>query len=325
MQDTHQHSVTPRYSQAILQMAERLGISLSPHLGQRLKGLQRVPIAWQDELWEAFCQAGNDPLIGLRLGLEIQVGHLDSLGMLLVTCHTLGEALEELIEYAPVISHGGDFQMQRRADSIFIEYQPRFQVRQAERVEAALGGILNLTRWATGGRFQPSGIWLKHVPLAEPARYAELAGCPVHFGAEGNCLGFPVEQLDLPQIQANSALREHLRRLTDQVLVEVGRQSLCAAVEQLVRAQPRWGKERIAEQLHISGRHLHRRLAEEGLTFRSLRDSVLHGMACDMLGTEQRLAEIAGQLGFSDEGAFTRAFRRWQGLTPARYRESQGR
>ena len=145
IQDIHQHSVTPRYSQAILQMAERLDISLSPHLAQRIQGLQRVPIAWQDELWEAFCRASNDSLIGLRLGLEIQVGHLDSLGMLLVTCHTLGEALEELVEYAPVISDGGDFQMQRQAGEVFIEYQPQFQVRQAERVEAALGSILNLT------------------------------------------------------------------------------------------------------------------------------------------------------------------------------------
>lgn len=325
MQDIHQHSVTPRYSQAVLQMAERLDIGLSPHLGQRIEGLQRVPIAWQDELWEAFCHASGDALVGLRLGLEIQVGHLDSLGMLLVTCHTLGEALEELVEYAPVISDGGDFQMQRQAGDMFIAYQPQFQVRQAERVEAALGSILNLARWGTGGRFQPAGIWFRHAPLAEPSRYAELAGCPVHFNAQNNRLGFSAAQLDLPQIQANSALREHLRRLTDQVLLEVGRQSLCAEVEQLIRTQPRWGKERIAEQLHISGRHLHRRLAEEGLTFRSLRDSVLQGMACEMLATDQRLAGIAEQLGFSDEGAFTRAFRRWHGVTPARYRESPGR
>ena len=33
-----------------------------------------------------------------------------------------------------------------------------------------------------------------------------------------------------------------------------------------------------------------------------------------------RLAEIAEALGFSDENAFNRAFRRWQGLSPARYR-----
>lgn len=323
MHESIEQSVTPRYSQAMLQMAERMNIVLPARLRARLEGLQRVPIGWQDELWEAFCQASGDPLIGLRLGLEIQVGHLDSLGMLLVTCDTLGEALEELVEYAPVISDGGEFHMRQQAELVLIEYRPRFQVRQAERAEAALGSLLNLTRWATGGRFQPAGIWLRHPPLATPERYQALAGCPVHFDAEHFQLGLTADQLKLPQIQANSVLRDHLRHLADQMLAELGRQSLCAEVEQLIRTHPRWGKERIAAELQISGRHLHRRLAEDGLSFKALRDSVLQSMACQLLDSEQRLAQIAEQLGFSDENAFTRAFRRWQGVTPARYRERE--
>lgn len=323
MHETSEQSVTPRYSQAMLQLAERAGIVLPDHLSRRMDGLQRVPIHWQDELWEALCRASGDPLTGLKLGLEIQVGHLDSLGMLLVTCDTLGEALEELVEYTPVISDGGDFRMRREADVVLIEYLPRFHVRRAERAEAALGSLLNLTRWATGGRFQPDGIWLMHAPLANPMRYQALTDCPVHFAAGRYQLGFAADQLALPQIQANSVLRDHLRHLADQMLAELGRQSLCAEVEQLIRTHPRWGKERIAAQLQISGRHLHRRLAEDGLSFKALRDSVLQSMACQLLDSDLRLAQIAEQLGFSDENAFTRAFRRWQGVTPARYRETR--
>lgn len=323
MHDISEQTVTPRYSQAMLQLAERAGIALPEALRARMEGLQRVPIHWQDELWEALCEASGDPLVGLQLGLQIQVGHLDSLGMLLVTCDTLGEALEELMEYTPVISDGGEFRLRRETDLVFVEYRPRFQVRQAERAEAAMGSLLNLTGWATGGRFQPAGIWLRHRPLAAPERYAELTGCPVHFQAEHYQLGITPEQLALPQIQANSVLRDHLRQLADQMLAELGRQSMAAEVEQLIRAHPRWGKERIAEQLQLSGRHLHRRLAEDGLTFKALRDSVLQSMACQLLGSDLRLSQIAAQLGFSDENAFTRAFRRWQGVTPARYRETR--
>lgn len=322
MHDCAEHTVTPRYSQAILQMAERLGIVLPDRFGQCLQGISRVPIAWQDELWEAFCEASGDPLIGLRLGLEIQVGHLDSLGMLLVTCETFGEALEELIEYAPVIGDGGEFRLHRDGPQAFIDYQPHLSVRRAERVEAVLGSMLNLSRWATGNRFQPSGIWLAHAPLAEPSRYEELVGCPVHFNAGCNHLGFASDQLSLHQIQANGALREHLRRLADQTLAELGHQSLSAEVQRLVTAHPSWGKERIAEQLHLSGRHLNRRLAEDGLSFKTLRESVLQAMACQALRGDRRVTDIAEQLGFSDENAFIRAFRRWQGVTPARYRSS---
>lgn len=323
MHDCTEHSVTPRYSQAIVQMAERLGIGLPAALVERLHGAQRVPIDWQDELWEAFCQASDDPLIGLKLGLAIQVGHLDSAGMLLVTCDTLGEALEELIEYSPVVGDGGEFVLHSEGGQMFIDYRSHLRVRSPERVEAVLASILSLTRWATGGRFTPSGIWMQHAPLAPATQYEALLGCPVHFRAACNHLAFDAGQLDLPQIQANSALREHLRQLADHTLSELGQHSLSAQVQRLVSSHPRWGKERIAEQLDLSGRHLNRKLAEEGLSFKSLRESMLQQMACRALQGERRVADIAEELGFSDETAFVRAFRRWQGVTPAKYRSDR--
>ena len=150
-----------------------------------------------------------------------------------------------------------------------------------------------------------------------------MIDCPLHFEAGCNRITFSADQLELPQIQANSALRDHLRQLADQTLASLGQHSLAAEVQAQVRSQPRWGKERIAEQLGLSGRHLNRKLAEEGLSFKTLRESVLQEMACQALQQGRlSVAQIAEQLGFSDENAFVRAFRRWQGETPARYKAS---
>lgn len=324
MGETSEHSVTPLYSQAIVQAAQRQGLVLPAALLAELRPGQRVPLATQDALWDAFCAASSDPLAGLRLGLEMQIGHLDSVGMLLVTSDTLGEALEELIEYAPVIGDGGEFSLRRAGGLVFIDYQPDYSVRRAERVEAVIASQLNLTRWSTGAHFRAAGIWLSHTALGDPQDYAQLIDCPVHFAAAQNSLGFAAEQLHLPLIQANSALREHLRQLADQTLAALGQHSLTADVQRLVRQHPRWGKERVAAELDLSGRHLNRRLGEEGLSFKSLRESVLQQMACRALQSDQRVAEIAESLGFSDEGAFVRAFRRWQGVTPARYKAGGG-
>nr|WP_322940849.1 AraC family transcriptional regulator ligand-binding domain-containing protein [Pseudomonas sp. s4] len=49
-----------------------------------------MPLARQDALMEAFCTAADDPLIGLRLGCALQVGHLDMVGALLMSCETVG-------------------------------------------------------------------------------------------------------------------------------------------------------------------------------------------------------------------------------------------
>ena len=77
----------------------------------------------------------------------------------------------------------------------------------------------------------------------------------------------------------------------------------------------------IAERLGLSGRHLNRRLAEEGSSFKLLRERVLHAMAEQLLQGPARLAEVAERLGFSDESAFAKAFRRWSGMTPGQFRQ----
>jgi AraC-like DNA-binding protein len=320
---TNTPSVTVHFTQAILQAAERLALPL-PEALRALGQQARVPLERQDELWEAFCASAADPLIGLHLGNALQVGHLDMLGALLMSCETLGEGLEALLEYYPIVGEGGEFTLVEEGAWVQLRYQPHYQVRRAERVEAVLASVLHLTRWVSGERVCPRQLQVTHAALAEPARYADLLGCPLQFDAADNGLLFARADLAVPLIQANAPMREHLRSLADNLLERLGAQSLSVRVEQLLRTQPRWGKERIAEQLQLSGRHLNRKLAEEGSSFKLLRDRVLYQMAEQLLRESPRLAEVAERLGFSDESAFAKAFRRWSGVAPGQYRMGQG-
>ena len=127
----------------------------------------------------------------------------------------------------------------------------------------------------------------------------------------------------MPLIQANPELCLQLRGLADRLLAELDSQSLSGQVRTLLYEQPRWGKERIAEKLCMSGRHLVRKLAEEGASFKLLRATLLQEMAEKHLRANLSTADVAQELGFSDESAFTKAFKRWAGVTPAQYREQQ--
>ena len=71
-----QTSVTLSYTQGILQAAERNGICLPSDLCQQATAQGRTPMHIQDEVWEHYCAAADDSLAGLRLGLNLQVGHL---------------------------------------------------------------------------------------------------------------------------------------------------------------------------------------------------------------------------------------------------------
>ena len=80
----------------------------------------------------------------------------------------------------------------------------------------------------------------------------------------------------------------------------------------------------LAAALHLSLRSLQRKLAERGLRYENLLDDTRRELALAQL-REARIAlnEIAFLLGFSDASSFSRAFRRWTGLSPTAWREQQ--
>jgi AraC-like DNA-binding protein len=78
---------------------------------------------------------------------------------------------------------------------------------------------------------------------------------------------------------------------------------------------------RVAAAIHTSPRTLRRRLEARGFTFRALLEDARKRLAVRYLREPQlSLAEIAHLLGYSEQSAFTRAFRYWMNTTPKRWR-----
>lgn len=311
-------SVAPRFSQALVETARRLQLVTNVHAPS---GNDRVALDTQDTLWSELVKQSTDPLIGLQLALNLQVGHLDLTGLLLMSCETLRETFETLLEYLPLIGQGGDVALEPQSELLRLSYQPHYTCCQAQRVELALACTLQLARWSTDNRFRIQRISFRHAPLDEPERYQALLQCPVQFEAAENSLLFHSSELDHRLIQANPALRDQLSTLADQSLRELGDHSVSAQVANALRSNPRSSKEDIARQLALSGRHLARCLVDEGFSFRQLRDRELEALAREALQRGDKVTAISYDLGFSDDSAFAKAFRRWTGLSPSQFRE----
>ncbi|GGE54268.1 hypothetical protein GCM10011533_03480 [Streptosporangium jomthongense] len=105
---------------------------------------------------------------------------------------------------------------------------------------------------------------------------------------------------------------------------EMARVSLGSKVSSLISIQLARGKvgvEVVASQLHMSRYTLHKKLRREGLTFARLLEDVRRKQALTYMQDRTKpLVEIAEQLGFSELSAFSRAFKRWMGTSPAEYR-----
>jgi AraC-like DNA-binding protein len=320
------YSVTTRFARALIEDALQQGVELPAAMRRALAASgPRIPMARQDDFWSLFCAARPEPLAALRLGLSLQVGHLDIVGLLLLSCETLGRAAEVLTEYAPIVGDQARFEVVRTADDVTLKYWPGYQVCRDQRVEATLGCVVNLARWMTSNSFKPREILFAHQAAAQAGAYKVLLGCPVRFGAGVNGVVMDASEFNRPLIHASGDVHAHLRLLADDRLTSLQRGGLLAEVEQIIRVHPRWGKERIAETLGISGRHLNRKLGAESVSFKTLRETVLYEIARDALEKRQPTAAISAQLGFSDENAFSRAFVRWSGQTPAQYARGEKR
>ncbi|MFW5825124.1 MAG: helix-turn-helix transcriptional regulator [Marinobacter sp.] len=95
-------------------------------------------------------------------------------------------------------------------------------------------------------------------------------------------------------------------------------------VRPLIARQLARGKvkvESVAAELNMSRHTLYKKLKEENLTFAGLLEDVRREQALKYLHDRNRtLSEVAELLGFSELSAFSRAFKRWMGKSPAEFR-----
>ncbi|MER0238343.1 AraC family transcriptional regulator ligand-binding domain-containing protein [Fulvimarina sp. MAC8] len=77
----------------------------------------------------------------------------------------------------------------------------------------------------------------------------------------------------------------------------------------------------VASKLETNRRALQRSLDQEGFNFSGLLEELLKERAITLLrSTDLNVTDVALQLGYSDSAHFSRAFRRWTGTPPCRYR-----
>ena len=82
--------------------------------------------------------------------------------------------------------------------------------------------------------------------------------------------------------------------------------------------------EDVADALHVSSRTLQRRLQDAGSSFQRVLDEARHPLARHYLNNSAlELNEAAYLLGYEDGNSFVRAFRTWEGIPPARWREER--
>lgn len=184
---------------------------------------------------------------------------------------------------------------------------------------------MNLLRQLGGARFEPKYVQLTiDVRPGDVGEIESVLGCNVHVRSPVNAIGFSRDQLDSPIASANRLLYRLLGGYLDRVR-DANRVSFAERVRDYIRGDLPKGNcsiDRCAEKFGISVRTLQSRLAEEETSFSAMIEEVRILLAKTyLLRPESTLDEIAEWLGYGEQTSFGRAFKRWTGTTPQKYRQ----
>ena len=324
-------SVTLSYTRAMTAALNSLGLAIPPAAQDILSGIdekQRVPMDVQEQLWLALAEAHPDPLLGVRLGRAMHGSQMGLVGYLLMTQKTLGAAIEQLLVYHPLVGEGGHFELRRGAHHADLCYLPNNLRCARLRVETVLSACLAQTRSMTGQPFRAQGVQLAYPApsLALQQQYQQLLQAPVQFNATVSAIRFRPQDLEIPLVAADQQVMSRLKPEADALLRALTNRSLQLQVAHLLQQEPQLTREQVASQLCISPRHLGRKLLQENASFRAIQDEVRSHYARQWLCQGGRNnAEIAASLGYCDESAFGKAFRRWTGVSPKAYKRNECR
>ena len=298
---------------------------LAPEVATQRSVTVDVDVA--ERLLDECAAQTKTPAFGLELARHVPRGVFGWLEFGLRSAATLDDALPLLVRYYALVNRKAGFSYSQSGATRELTYDvPGRKGGLGPHLnEFSIAYVLGVARQVVGRDWVPERVWFAH---AEPAWARDVHahfGCPVRFGAKASGLAIPAGVATRPFVEHDAPLQALVRaRLEELMPLHTSSQPITTRVRAELVA--RIGRDEvdaaaIARTLGFSTRTLQRTLADEGASFtvlvedarRSLAETLL---ARDDLGVEQ----VAALLGYADLRGFDRAFKRWTGTSPTRWR-----
>jgi AraC-like DNA-binding protein len=287
----------------------------------------RVPMEVVGRMWMELPELLEAPSFGLDLAAASERLPMPFAARLVAASATLGEGLARLRRFERVLHDVETTLLEEREQAVHIVFDTRGGVPLPRHtIEFAWAFWVVLARRVTGSQVSPQAVQFTHPAPESTLRHRELFGVEPTFGALDNRLVYAPEDLARPCLGADPGLGELLEHWARAQLEKLPpREPFIAEVHDAVARAFVAGDVTLAEvaaQMGLGERTLQRRLREHGLRFADVLDQVRRAIALERLsGPDVSLAETAFALGFSDQTSFHRAFVRWTGTSPGRYRQ----
>jgi AraC-like DNA-binding protein len=269
----------------------------------------------------------RDEALGLHIAEGAHENAFDLMSHLVSHAPTLREAFGLVAQFQYLLIDDGHIALRETGTSAALHYHFVRTLERADRLQAefVVAAFLRFVRFFGGSGVAPQVASFEHARPVHHREYARIFGEVVRFSQHTTGLTFDRVVLDRVQLHQHpelfALLRSQAERALERVATGLGH---AEQVKRYLLARPPARIPDIstaARDLGLSARSLRRRLAGDATSYRSLVRATLESSAGHLLrDPRQSIQETAHALGFTNVGAFHRAFKRWTGMTPAQYR-----
>lgn len=292
-----------------------------------LDKVQAVPADNFFDLHE-FLDDALGPGFAVRVGQEMKMDDYGVLGLSWKTCSRAGEIYERSERYFQLLSNTYVFKVEKEGDlsKVFL-YRDAYRRGVSLSNEATFSAtVVVLKAMTEKSHIEPQRVSFKHSPPLNLKSHQEAFNCPILFDQPHDFMVYKTVDLETRTAKADVSINKFLLERVEEETkgIEVSSNKIASDVERLIKDALPSGIPsilQIGEHMGMSSRTLTRRLSDSGLTFRNLVKQTQERISIDLLKNSScSIGEIAFQTGFSEQSAFSRAFKQWTGQSPLDYR-----
>ena len=263
----------------------------------------------------------GDAAFGLRMAEQLHPSHVGALGYAWLASSSLGTAIRRLSRYHRMMNEHLQLRVEEgnRSLSVCIAVDPG-PLNPAALADSQLGALLLFSKMNFGERLRPLRVSFRRPKPEDTSPWEEFFEAALDFAAADDSLTFRHDDMTRRLTVSNRALVQVHENVLDRYLVQLDRTRVVGRARAMIADRLPSGApsaDEVASGLGMNTRTLHRRLAAEGASFRSLLTGVRKELADRYVADPlYEITEIAFMLGYSDSSAFSRAFRGWFGESP---------
>lgn len=332
-------SVSVHYLSIITNALKRMGYpaiqgnDYDNTLNEDERYIQRVSADVLFDTWQQAEQLTQDPLIGLHIGERIHPMDFGLLGQLMMNCHSLGEAIEQVFAAEFVLNNAFASQVIITKElAINRIYDGQYEANTMRHVaEQDISALINIGAFVMNRDYcdsdRPIEVHFRHSAGGSVAEYERTLGCPVKFDQQYSQVIFPIAVLEQPIYNPSPRVAKLLAAELQSLIEDIElSDTLATRIWRYLRTQDFAALpdiEQTACHFNMTPRTLQRHLQQEETSFQYELNQFKAVLAKNMLNNKkQPISKTAYNLGFHDLSSFHKAFKRWTGLTPGEYQRS---